>query len=47
METDGQSAKYSKVTQLGQGKDGDLKLGDQHVLVTTLQSGHSGSVSRT
>ena len=47
METDGQSAKYSKVTQLGQGGDGDLSLGDQCVLVTTLQSDHSGSMSRT
>lgn len=36
METDGQSAKYSKVTQLGQGRDGDVSLGDQRVLVTTL-----------
>lgn len=47
MEADGQSAKYSKVTQLGQGRDGDLSLGDQRVLVTTLQSDHSGSMSRT
>ena len=47
METDGQSAKYSKVTQLGQGRDGDLSLGDQRVLVTTLQSDYSGSMSRT
>ena len=47
METDGQSVKYSKVTQLGRGRDGDLSLGDQRVLTTISKADHSWSLSGT